>query len=139
VAYVVFALVVTMALRSPGLGELLPSWMLQLFDPNDKTNLAPYRILHLLALVVAVTRFLPSDSPILRWRSLAPLITCGQNSLLVFCIGVVLSFCADAAIELSLNSVWVQISVGCTGIVFMTAGAYYWTWSKRRAHTSVAG
>jgi hypothetical protein len=131
VAYLVFALVVTMAINSPHLGDLLPSWTLAPFDPNDKTNLAPYRVVHLIALAIVVTRFLPQDSPILKWRSLAPLIKCGQNSLPVFCVGIVLSFCAHAAIELSLNSLWVQIFAGVMGAVLMTAVAYYRTWLKR--------
>ncbi|SHL91329.1 hypothetical protein SAMN05444159_7171 [Bradyrhizobium lablabi] len=132
IAYLVFAFVVTMANPSPQLGGLLPAWLLAPFDPNDKTNLAPYRIVHLLALAVVVTRFLPADSPILRLRSLVPLIKCGQNSLQVFCIGIVLSFCAHAAIELSLNALWVQIFAGTAGVLLMTMGAYYWTWSKQR-------
>jgi hypothetical protein len=132
IATLVFSSVVTMAIRTPDLGGLVPHWILQPFDPNDKTNLAPYRIAHFIALAVVVTRFLPVDSPILQWRSLAPLIKCGRNSLRVFCTGIVLSFCAHAAIELSLNSLWVQILVGATGIVLMTAIAYCWTWPKRR-------
>jgi hypothetical protein len=132
IAYLVFAFVVTVAIQQPGLGNLLPAWMLQPFDPNDKTNLAPYRILHLIALAVVVTRFLPADAPILRWHLLTPLIKCGQNSLKVFCIGIVLSFCAHAAIELSLNSLWVQVFAGTAGVLLMTIGAYYWTWSKQR-------
>jgi hypothetical protein len=132
IAYLVFAVVVMMAIHSPGLVAFLPSWMLQAFDPNDKTDLAPCRVVHLLALVIVVTRFLPADSPILRWRSLVPLLKCGQNSLKVFCIGIVLSFCAHAAIELSLNSLWVQIFAGTAGVLLMTTGAYYWTWSKQR-------
>jgi hypothetical protein len=111
IAYLVFAFVVTTAVHSPSLGNLLPPWILQPFDPNDKTNLAPYRMVHLVALAIAVTRFLPADSPMLRWRALIPPIRCGQNSLQVFCIGIVLSFCAHAAIETSLNSLWVQILV----------------------------
>jgi hypothetical protein len=128
IAYLVFALVVTMAIHAPGLGNLLPQWVLQPFNPNDKTNLAPYRVVHLVAIAVVVTRFLPAKSPILQWRTLTPLIRCGQNSLQVFCIGIVLSFCAHAAIETSLNSLWVQIFVGAIGILVMTAGAYYWAW-----------
>jgi hypothetical protein len=54
------------------------------------------------------------------------------NSLQVFCIGIVLSFCAHAAIETSLNSLWVQILVGTIGILSMTATAYCWTWYKRQ-------
>ena len=132
IGYLVFALVVTMAIHSADLGNLLPRWMLEPFDPNDKTNLAPYRIVHLIALTIVVTRFLPADSPVLRWRSLTPLIRCGENSLQVFCVGIVLSFCAHAAIELSRNSAWVQIFVGAAGILLMTMGAYYRTWSKQR-------
>jgi hypothetical protein len=132
IAYLVFALVVTMAINSPHLGNLVPSWALAPFDPNDKTNLAPYRIVHLMALAVVVTRFLPADSSILQWRSLAPLIQCGQNSLPVFCTGIVLSFCAHAAIELSLNSLWVQIFVGAMGVALMTAVAYYRALLKQR-------
>jgi hypothetical protein len=127
IGYLVFALVVTMVIQLAGLGNLLPRWMLEPFDPNDKTNLAPYRIVHLIALAIVVTRFLPADSPVLRWRSLKPLIRCGKNSLQVFCIGIVLSFCAHAAIKLSLNSVWVQIFVGTFGVLLMTIVAYYRT------------
>jgi len=132
IAYLIFAFVVTMAIQAPDLGNLLPHWMLQPFDPNDKTNLAPYRIVHLVALAVVVTRFMPADSPVLRWRSLAPLIKCGQKSLQIFCIGIILSFCAHAAIELSLNSVWVQVLAGAAGVLLMTTVAYCWTWSKQR-------
>jgi len=132
IAYIIFAFVVTMAIRVPDLGVLVPHWILQPFDPNDKTNLAPYRVVHFMALAVVVTRFLHLDSPILQWRALAPLISCGQHSLEVFCTGIVLSFCAHAAIELSLNSLWVQIFVGATGISLMTAVAYCRTRLKQR-------
>jgi hypothetical protein len=132
VAFIVFAFVVAMAAHSAGLGNLLPHWILQSFDPNDKTNLAPYRVVHLIAVAVVVTRFLAADSPILKWRLSAPAIKCGQNSLEVFCIGTVLSFCAHAAIETSLDSLWVQIFVGIVGILFLTASAHYLTWHKRQ-------
>jgi hypothetical protein len=134
IAYLVFAFLVTMALHLPDLGNLLPPWMLESFDPNDKTNLAPCRIAHLIALAVVVTRFLPADAPILQWRLLRPLIKCGQNSLQVFCIGIVLSFCAHAAIELSLNSLWVQIFAGAIGILIITASAY---WKMPMTHRRV--
>jgi len=132
IACIIFAFVVTMAIRVPDLGGLVPHWIVEPFDPNDKTNLAPYRVVHFMALAVVVTRFLHLDSPILQWRALAPLIRCGQHSLQVFCTGIVLSFCAHAAIELSLNSLWVQIAVGAIGILLMTAVAYCRTWSKQR-------
>jgi hypothetical protein len=132
VTFIVFAFVVTMVAHSSVLGNLLPHWILRPFDPNDKTNLAPYRVVHLIAVAVVVTRFLAADSPILQWRLSAQLIKCGRNSLEVFCIGIVLSFCAHAAIEASLDSLWVQIFVGSIGILFLTASAHYLTWYKRQ-------
>jgi hypothetical protein len=68
----------------------------------------------------------------LQWSSLTPLIKCGQNSLMVFCVGIILSFCAHATIELSPDSVWVQILAGATGVLLMTTSAYYRTWSRQR-------
>jgi len=138
IAYIIVAFVATIAIRAPDLGGLIPHWMLEPFDPNDKTNLAPYRVVHLVALAVVVTRLLPVDSPILQWRSLVPLIQCGRNSLPVFCLGIVLSFCAHAAIELSLNSLWVQIFVGAIGILLMTASAYYLTWFRQQDRAVLA-
>jgi hypothetical protein len=137
VAFIVFAFVVTMAGHSAGLGNLVPHWILQPFEPNDKTNLAPYRVVHLIAVAVVVSRFLAADSPILHWRLCAPAIKCGQHSLDVFCIGIVLSFCAHAAIETSLDSLWVQIFVGTLGILFLTASAHYLTWHKRQDRASL--
>ena len=138
IAYIIVAFVATIAIRAPDLGGLILHWMLEPFDPNDKTNLAPYRVVHLVALAVVVTRLLPVDSPILQWRSLVPLIQCGRNSLPVFCLGIVLSFCAHAAIELSLNSLWVQIFVGAIGILLMTASAYYLTWFRQQDRAVLA-
>src|SRR5260370_1304473 len=39
ITYLVFAVAVTMAIHSPGREAFLPPWMLQAFDPHDKTNL----------------------------------------------------------------------------------------------------
>jgi hypothetical protein len=127
IAYIIVAFAVTIAIRAPDLGGLIPHWMLEPFDPNDKTNLAPCRVAHLIALAVVITRLVPAEAPILQWRSLGPLIQCGRNSLPVFCLGIVLSFCAHATIELSLNSLWVQIFVGAVGVLLMTASACYLT------------
>jgi hypothetical protein len=107
IAYIAFAFVVTMATHVGELSRLLPHWVWAPFDPNCKTNLPAYRVVHLLALAIVVTRFVPADSP----------IKCGQNSLQVFCTGIVLSFCAHTAIELSWTRFglryWQARSVSC--------------------------
>ena len=45
-AYLLFALAMTMAARFDELRSLIPPEIYGAFNPNDKTNLAPYRLLH---------------------------------------------------------------------------------------------
>jgi len=132
VAYLLFALVMTMAGRFPDFGDMLPASLFNAFNPNDKENLAPYRVLHFLAAAFVVTRFMHKDWPGLEWHILGPLIECGQQSLAVFCLGVFLSFAGHFALLLSSGSVLAQILVSVSGIAIMTLAAYYISWSKRQ-------
>jgi len=131
-AYLVFALVMTMAGRFEALGNLFPHWLYDAFNPNDKTNLAPYRVLHFVIIAFLVTRFFPKNWPGLEWKVFAPMIKCGQQSLEVFCVGVFLSFVGHFVLTLSSGSVFVQVAVSVIGIALMTAVAYYRAWSKRQ-------
>lgn len=83
-AYLLFALVMTMAGRFPELGQMMPAWLVEAFNPNDKTNLAPYRVVHFIILAFLITRFLPRDWAGLQSPIFAPMIKCGQQSLEVF-------------------------------------------------------
>jgi len=132
IAYLLFALVMTMAGRFPELGDLMPANLFFAFNPNDRVNLAPYRVLHLLAAIFVVTRFMPKDWPGLEWRIFRPLIVCGQQSLTVFCLGVFLSFAGHFALLLSWGSLLAQILVSVSGVAIMTLAAYYISWSKRQ-------
>jgi hypothetical protein len=130
--YLGFALVMTMAGRFPDFGNLFPSWLVETFNQNDKTNLSPYRFLHFVALAFIVAGFIPSDWQALKLRIFAPVIKCGQQSLAVFCVGTFLSFLGHFAIMLSSGSLLVQIFVSAAGIATMTGVAYYISWSKKQ-------
>ena len=132
IAYMILALVMTMAGRFPALGDMLPHWLYSTFNPNDKTNLAPYRFLHFIVIVILVIRFVPKDWPGLEWKIFDPLVVCGQQSLAVFCVGVFLSFVAHFQLTMSSGSLLAQIFVSVTGIAIMTIVAYYISWSKRQ-------
>ncbi|MEH2497992.1 hypothetical protein V1294_004471 [Bradyrhizobium sp. AZCC 1678] len=132
IAYMILALVMTMAGKFPAFGELFPHWLYSTFNPNDKTNLAPYRFLHFVVIVILVIRFVPKEWPGLEWRIFDPLVVCGQQSLAVFCVGVFLSFVGHFMLSLSSGSLLVQILVSVTGIAIMTIVAYYISWSKRQ-------
>ncbi|WP_076859939.1 OpgC domain-containing protein [Bradyrhizobium mercantei] len=132
IAYMIFALIMTMAGRFPEFGAQFPDWLYSAFNPNDKTNLAPYRFLHFVVITVLVIRFIPKDWAALEWKVFDPLIVCGQQSLAVFCVGVFLSFVGHFELSMSSGSLFAQIFVSISGIAIMTIVAYYISWSKRQ-------
>jgi hypothetical protein len=129
-AYLVFALIMTMAGRFPEFAHTMPAWLVEAFNPNDKTNLAPYRLLHFIILAFFITRFMARDWPGLEWPIFRPMIKCGQQSLEVFCFGVFLAVLAHVVLVEVSNTIWMQIVVSVVGIVMMTVLAYYRSWSK---------
>jgi hypothetical protein len=131
-AYLIFALVMTMAGRFPEFGAMFPEWLFDAFNPNDKTNLAPYRVLHFVIIAFLVTRFVSKDWRGLQWRIFEPIIKCGQQSLAVFCVGVFLSFVAHFTLLMSSGTLLAQIVVSAVGIAMMTVVAYYISWSKKQ-------
>ncbi|MGX9425585.1 MULTISPECIES: OpgC domain-containing protein [Bradyrhizobium] len=130
IAYLLFALVLTMAARFDELRALIPAEIYGAFNPNDKTNLAPYRLLHFIVFAFFVVRLLPKDWPGLEWRIFRPAIKCGQQSLEVFCAGIFLSFAAHFVLVEISGAVWMQLLVSAAGVGAMTALAYYRSWSK---------
>lgn len=132
IAYLLFSLVMTMAGRFEAFGNLLPPWLYEAFNPNDKTNLAPYRVLHFVIIAFLVTRFLPQNWSGLEWKIFEPMIRCGQQSLEVFCVGVFLSFVAHFMLTLSSGSILVQVVISVVGIALLCVVAYYRSWSKRQ-------
>jgi hypothetical protein len=132
VAYLIFAMIMTMASRFSDFGALFPNWLYSAFNPNDKTYMAPYRFLHFIVIAMLVVRFIPKNWPALEWKGFDPAIVCGQQSLAVFCVGVFLSFVAHFVLTLSSGSLLAQIVVSLAGICIMTIVAYYISWSKRQ-------
>ncbi len=104
--YLLFALVITMASRFPELRELLPVWLYDAFNPNDKTNLAPYRFLHFVVIAFLVVRFVPRNWLVLERPVFWPVIVSGQQSLEVFCVGIFLSSLAHFILVEVSNGSW---------------------------------
>jgi len=134
--YLVFALVVTLAAHAPALAAQLPDFGISL-SVSDKENLASYRVVHLLALALLFTYFVPRDWAPLHSKLLQPVMKCGEEWLTSFCVGVFLSFAAHFILITGPNSVAMQILVSVTGIAMMTAIAYYISWSRRQDGRSV--
>jgi hypothetical protein len=134
IAYLVFALVMTMAGRFPEFGRMLPGWLFDAFNPNDEVNLAPYRVLHFMVVAFLVTRLMSRDWRGLQWTIFKPMILCGQQSLSAFCAGVFLSFAGHFFLVTSSGSLAEQIFVSVSGVAILTLVASYISWSKRQDH-----
>ena len=131
-AYLVSAMAITLMRHSPALAAYLPDVVLNSISPTDKENLAPYRVIHFLALAFLATHLIPADHPGLQWKPLQAVITCGEEWLAVFCVGVFLSFAGHLILITGANLVVMQIAVSLAGFAAMTAVAYYISWSKRQ-------
>jgi hypothetical protein len=137
-AYLIFALVMTMAGRFPTLGNLLPVWLHDAFIPIDKVNLAPYRLLHFIVVVLFATRLVPRGWHVLNSPVFKPLILCGEQALPVFCAGVLLSLAGHFVLVTGSGSLPEQILVSLAGLAIMTLVAGYVSWSKRQDGSSLA-
>jgi hypothetical protein len=136
-AYVVFALVVTLSWSFEPLQALIPPFLAKLIYPIDKPDLDPLRLMHVLSIAVLVARFVPQD-----WRGLsAPwlrgAVRCGENSLEIYCLSVLLSLIAHVFLTKVAGGVPAQIAVSAVGIALLTAFATLTTWigigSQRQA------
>jgi len=131
-AWLAFALLITTAGKNPQLANLIPDTVIAAFTPNDKENLAPYRVLHVLALAFLFTWYVPRDWQGLRTKVLQPVIKCGDEWLACFCAGVFLSLAGHLVLIMGPNSIAMQVLVSVTGAALMTLVAYYISWSRQQ-------
>ena len=115
VVYLVFSLVVALSCRIKPLEALIPQTLTKLLFPLDKSNLDPLRLLHFLALAVLAAWFVPRD-----WRGLTTpvmrcAICCGENSLPIYCLGVLLAFASHLALLDISDGLAMQIVVSLAG------------------------
>lgn len=131
ILYLLFGLVVALSWQFELLKVVIPDAISNLIYPIYKSHLDPVRLLHFLALAVVVSRLTPPD-----WRGpLTPLmiamVRCGENSLSIFCLGVVLSFIGQVVMADFSSSFVMQVVVSAAGIAVMVCAATVATWEAR--------
>jgi hypothetical protein len=123
VPFLLFSLIVALSLHIKPLDALIPDDVSKLVYPLDKSNLAPLRLLHFLALAVLAAWLVPRNwqgltSPLMRGA-----IHCGQNSLPIYCLGVLLAFAGHVAMLDISNGLAMQLALSAGGIMAMIAVA----------------
>jgi hypothetical protein len=129
--YLALSLAVTLSWQIKALEGFMPDAVAKLIYPIDKSHLAPVRLLHFLALATVVSRLTPPDWHGLMKPWMMAMIRCGENSLAMYCFGVLLSFIGSAILTQFSNAFVMQIAVNVTGIALMIAAATLMTWTAK--------
>jgi hypothetical protein len=98
---------------------------------EDKTGLYPFRLLSILALTWLCVRIIRFDQPWLRSPWAAPLVLIGQNSLPVFCSGIVFGFLARLGLEYD-DRVLMQAAINLSGAIGMVAVGALAAWYRTK-------
>ncbi len=130
IAFVLASLIINLSWTIHGIHDPFPAILLKLLWPINKTNLVPIRLLHFLALAVVVVHLASADSRFLRWRLARPLILCGQHSLQVFCLGILLSVLGHFALTELSGGLPMQVAVNVIGFALMIGTAALITWYR---------
>jgi len=130
-AYLVFSLLVALSWEFKGLERLIPSSVTELIYPIYKSHLAPVRLIHFLSLAFVVSRLAPRE-----WKGpIRPLMTamirCGENSLSIYCLGVLLSFVGLALLTDVSAGFAMQVLISLAGIAVMVIVATLSTWESQ--------
>ena len=121
--YVLLSLFITLGWHFHSLEAYVPQLIVRAIYPIDKGDLDILRLLHFLALALLCWRMLPCSLPVLRTRLLRPLVKCGEYSLVIYCLSVLLSFAAHAILNLGWNGLVSQTLVSVAGLAVMAATA----------------
>ena len=100
---------------------------------GDKSNLSPVRLISFFALALTIVHFMPRDSAILRHPLSRLVIVCGQHSLHVFCLGILLSVLGRFIVNSVYSGVLMQVAVNIAGVALMIALAQLMSWYKKKS------
>ena len=130
--YLTFSLAVTLSWQIKALEGFMPDALSKVIYPIDKSHLAPERLLHFLALAIVVSRLTPPD-----WRGLmkpwmTAMIRCGENSLAMYCLSILLSFIGYVILVRFSSTIAMQAAVSIVGIALMIATATLMTLTAKQ-------
>ena len=129
--YLAFSLTIALSWEINPLEKLIPDAVAKLIYPIDKGHLAPLRLLHFLALAILVARLTPPNWHGLMKPWMVAMIRCGENSLAIYCLGVLLSFMGFVILSQVSSSIAMQIIISIAGIALMIAVATLITWTSK--------
>jgi hypothetical protein len=138
VLVVVLGIVVTMVIQPyPHRLEWFNASPFRSLVVDDKTSLYPLRLISILALTWLCVRVIRFDAGWLRSRWAAPLVLLGQNSLPVFCSGIVIGFLARLGLEWN-DRTAMQVVINLFGLIGMIGVGALAAWYRTKNTAKVA-
>jgi hypothetical protein len=122
--YLAFTAVVSISWTIAGVVDGFPALLDDQLFPLDKSNLSPWRLAHILALVYVIWITTRPDMALFRSRLARPIVLCGRHSLNIFCLGVFLSMLGDVMLTEVSHAIGTQILVNLVGCGLMIGVAY---------------
>jgi hypothetical protein len=123
VLYLAFSLIIALSWSVKPPEALVPQTLAKLLYEVDKSDLDPLRLLHFFALAILAVWLVPRN-----WRGLTTpvmraAIRCGENSLAIYCLGVLLALASHIALINISDGLAMQIALSLAGILVMIAAA----------------
>ena len=137
ISAVIFAVVAALISASWSLHDAVNQMPQIVFLPEawfDKTMLPPARLVSVMTLAVLVAAYFPRDA---RFMTSTPgwvVVLCGQNSLELFCLSILLAVMANFVLSLAGYGLFVQIVVNVSGLVIMAAVGLLLAWFRAGGH-----
>ena len=133
------ALIVKLSWTVHGIWDPFPGFFLRELWPVNKSNLSPIRLVPFFAAVVLVAALVSPNAGFLRRRTAKPVILCGQQSLEVFCLGILLSALGHFVLTESDSSIGIQLAVNAVGIFLLCVTARIIDWYKAMGRVPPTG
>ncbi len=113
----------------PALAQAVPNWLTTL--PVAKPHLPPLRLLHFFALTYVTVSVLGERPRFLSGWPARLVIGCGQRSLPVFCVSILLSLAAHMVFVLGADTLGMHALVSLAGIAMLLALGVGLRWVRR--------
>jgi hypothetical protein len=121
-------LIIKLSWTIHGVWDPFPGLFLKELWPVNKNNLSPIRLVTFFAIVFIVSTLVPPNIKFLHSPIAKPFIRCGQQSLEIFCFGILLSALGHFLLSEYNSALLAQLAVNVAGVLalFLTAKMISW-------------
>lgn len=137
--FLVLSALLALTWKWPALHDaLMPRWIADLLYPVSKTNLAPVRLLHFLALAYCTASVIREGAWLHHWLT-QQVAAMGRHSLEIFCLGVLLAPLVDMVNALNDDRFASQLLSALVGVILMVALSNWLELNKRLRQSRQVG